>query len=51
MKLPDWEQWFDVNELSRKLEELGIEVELNSNLEYENKSDKLFFGIIGRKHG
>jgi malonyl-CoA O-methyltransferase len=51
MKLPDWEQWFDVNELSRKLEGLGIKVEINLNLEYENQSDKLFFGITGRKHG
>ena len=50
-KLPEWEQWFNINKLNILLEEIGFSVEkIDQNVHYENgKNDNLFFGIVAIK--
>jgi len=48
--LPDWEQWFDVEDLSGRLRGLGCAVEVTCNVPYEEgRRDGLFAAWLARK--
>ena len=48
LKVPDWEQWFNPQELSSDLG-VGFYSEIQNNLSYENCQDGLFFGVTAKK--
>lgn len=49
LKLPDWEQWFDAEGLAKKIEALGAQVTIHSNIQYEGRADNLFVGWRAKK--
>lgn len=51
LKLPDWEQWFDVDDLAHKLRKRSYAVTIHKKVDYENRKDGLFFALIGQKNG
>lgn len=49
LKLPNWEQWFNTEELRVKLERNGFSVSTIEGVPYEGQEDNLFTGWIGVK--
>lgn len=51
LTIAEWEQWFDEEELTRILEEVGFQVTVRRNVAYERKdgADGLFLAWIARK--
>jgi malonyl-CoA O-methyltransferase len=42
LELPDWEQWFGIDDLARRLQALGCEVTIHDNVSYDGRADGLF---------
>lgn len=49
MKISEWEQWFDIHDLSQRLQNLNFDVSIENNVPYENKEDGLFAAWIAVK--
>lgn len=49
LKIAEWEQWFNANQVKDIMQNMGLKVEIKENIPYENKQDGLFVGWIGRK--
>lgn len=49
LEIEDWEQWFDVKELSEIIKEYCNEVQVEENISYGEKKDGLFCAWIGKK--
>ncbi|MFM8316231.1 MAG: class I SAM-dependent methyltransferase, partial [Deltaproteobacteria bacterium] len=49
LKLPDWEQWFETEALTQKLQSLGCSVMPYENIPYEGKADGLFTAWVATK--
>ena len=49
MKISVWEQWFDIDDLSKRLQNLNFDVSVESNVPYEDRADGLFSAWIAVK--
>jgi malonyl-CoA O-methyltransferase len=49
LKIEDYEQWFNINEISEKLKKLDMTVTIFDNVPYENKHDGLFCAWLAQK--
>ena len=49
MKISGWEQWFDIDDLSNRLQNLNFDVSVESNVPYEGMADGLFTAWIAVK--
>lgn len=49
MKISGWEQWFDIDDLFTRLQNLNFEVSVESNVPYEGMADGLFAAWIAVK--
>lgn len=49
LKLAEWEQWFDVDDLAARLQKLGCRVSIHRGVPYDGRTDDLFVGWVAVK--
>ena len=47
MEIEEWEQWFDVEDLSRILNKYCTDVIVQKNISYDDRADGLFCAWVG----